>query len=283
MGNSPKLVAVPTSNVDDQSLGAITMWSMSGPTDVRTLQAAWAARGLDDGLLPALPSPTAALALAVRDVCEGRHFPRRLPGGGGWVVVEEKGQRSDVSWHADAVVTLDVVGRPEISPPGHPIADALQAAFDARVSTLTTSVMGGWMAGVLGSECAAQAVRPNGGVYFVPAHSMPLWRTMAAAIHEATDHQVTFVPAMRCEDAIESVLAALTAETEAEAASLSADVCSGDLGARALRTRSAKANALADKLEIYEGVLDRSLAGLRTQLDNISGAAVQAALVLEAE
>lgn len=285
MNTAHQLVAVPAADVDAESLGAIVMWSLNGAVDYTKLAESWAAHGLDPSLLPSMPTPVAALAHAVRDVCAGRHFPRRIDGG--WVIVEEHttqdGAKTPLRWKADAVVTLDPVGLPVVEPAGHPITESVEIAFRNRIDTLTTSVFGHWLAGVAAEQCLAVTVRPNGGVYHVPPTRMPLWRAVVDAVHDGAGHRVTLVPAMRCADAVESVLAALIDETKTEAAKLNDEINSGDYGARALRSRAGRASALSDKLEEYEGVLDRSLADLRARLDEIGGAAVQAAFALEAE
>jgi len=81
-------------------------------------------------------------------------------------------------------------------------------------------------------------------------------------------------------ESVRAVRDAVVAEVQNEAKRIQEDVLQGDLGGRALETRKKLAQALRDKVLLYEDVLNVGLVDLHRVVDAADQAAASAALLL---
>jgi hypothetical protein len=132
--------------------------------------------------------------------------------------------------------------------------------------------------------CDGVALRPNGGVYWVREDRLDEWARIAEVFEKAStgqeekDNAVYVMKVVADEQMARAVGDALTAEVEAELASIEADIAEGDLKEQACINRLRKTGSLEAKVKRYEAAFDASLAQLRQAIDRAAVAAAQAAV-----
>ena len=88
---------------------------------------------------------------------------------------------------------------------------------------------------------------------------------------------------MRTRDAVDAILAAITAETRSECDKMAAEIATAGLGKRALETREEATAGLLGRLERYEGLLGTRLDELRAAIDETRNAVAMAKMSLGAD
>lgn len=272
-----KLVVV-TDDLADHVAGAVVFWELSGVIYTDRLRASWEAAGLDEALLPELPTPAQALRRAVMEQRERRQLVRPLGNGNGFAIVDERVNGDDLDWRIKARVRVDVAGRFVIEPRDHPCGDELCATYHHCLNALSTEQTSGWLVG-LAEHVGAVGLRGRGGFYFIAANRLPAWHAMMCAIEAASGKRLYEMPAMRSDQAVRAVLDAVTREAQKEAAKLRAELDAGDMGERALQTRTNQLADLRRKVEGYEGLLGDKLNALREELTALSASLGAATLV----
>jgi len=262
--------------------GAVTYWSLSGTCDSDQLAAAWEAAGLNKKLLPALPSPSVAMRRALGELSERRRLVRPMAGHRGLALVRENASEEDLAHDIELRAKVNAVGRLQVSPPDHPLAEQLRAAYGRHLNELSHQDVSGWLCRMV-HEVHATPLRESGGFYFVPpGEQLETWRKMTNALGSCSAHQVFELPAMHSEQAVRAVLAAVTREAAAEAAAMEAELAAEEsLGRRALQTRERRCQAMVSKLGAYEGLLGGMLDDLKDRLGDLQaqiGAAALAAM-----
>lgn len=264
--SQPALVAVAE---HIPQAGAIVWWRLSGDIMLDELRAEWSARGLPEGLLPTPPGPQAALTRAVAEH-RSRHTLARPLGnrGEGHALVNEKLREGDELEYSTGVkVRLDPVGRPKFDPPDHPLADDIRRGYAKHLDQLSTDDVGGWLVRLV-LRVDGIRLKDTGGVYFVPHTRLAEWKSMVQAIHATSAHRVNEVPALRAEDAVASILDALSAEAEQVAAELERDLAS-DLTAKKADNRVRRCERAEAKVARYEALLGVKAESLRERLEGL--------------
>jgi hypothetical protein len=261
---APALVAVPE---HVPQAGAIIWWRLSGDVTIEEVRAEWSARGLPEGLLPTPPGPQAALTRAVNEHRTQHTLARPLGNRSGRALVHERVVSDELDYQTGVKVTLDALGRPRFDPAVHPLVDPISRSYAKHLDQLSTHDVGAWLVKLV-VACDGIRLKDTGGVYFVPHVRLAAWRTMVQAIHATSAHRVNEVPALRAEDAVASILDALTAEAEAVAAELEQDLLE-DLSAKKAGNRVARCEQTEAKVARYEALLGVKAAGLHERLDGL--------------
>lgn len=260
--------------------GAIVYWRLSSDIDATRMLNELAKRGIDEGDAPVLPTPVAALARAVRRISVGgaeTSFVRKHRGT--WYVTFQTDADGEPVFDAAWGVRLDVVGRLEFKgAPSELEQETAKVEYTRALMTLDRNDVSSWLLKRV-EMCDAVSLRETGGIYFVPAAKLDDFKRYTEALHEASACRVRFIPAMHTDDAIDAIIESLETEAAAMVTDIERDVASGELGAYALNNRAARAEALGQKLARYEQSLGLNLDKLRSDLENLRGAAVSAALV----
>lgn len=279
--------------------GIVAYWFLTGETDMARLRSAWTARGLDPTLLPEDPSAESALRRAATAVVTDGLLVRPLKGKRGrYAFVRET--------RTDDAVRHEFIGRVELEEGTDLLAfygadglsrtslwmarDATGTDIAARVGDEFTAALGRFSHQAVSSWLIdrvfglhAVSLRSAGGVYFVPRDHRAAWETMVAAVREASDHQIYAIPAMRSDEAVDAILAAVTRDAEDAAANLEADLAnSQEFGERALRSKARHAESAGVKVASYEALLGKNLDALRDRLATINAKLAEAALVAAA-
>ncbi len=270
------------------SAGLITWWRLSGDVDYAELTDAWGRAHIGfETRLPNLPSPSVALARTVGTL-KGRHRLVR-PYKRGFALVKEdeveEGGEPTLDYDVLALIDVDQVGRLRVSGCAKEAADLLlsqlQATFDAAQNTLTSADISSWLTTMVVAFDAV-GLRDRGGIYFIPQPFADLYSRFCLMLESVSNHQVHRVPAMHSDDAVRAILDAVRAEVDGEVANMERDLDDAQKpGARALKTRLARAEALDGKLARYEELLGVSLEGVRASVETLRANMTAAILTAE--
>lgn len=249
--------------------GAIVMWSLSGAADRAALLAAWVAAGFSEAIFPTPCTQARALRRTLDDACVGRGGRRlnRPLADGGRALVDES-VTGDRSLAHDVPLTAVILptGALDIAPADHPMAEEIRAGYESALSELDHIAIGDWLRTLAVRVCGGVAVRPTGGVYYIPAEAIDRWHAMTAVIlSQVPGLRIYPVPAATVESVIPLVADALISEAAAALGEIETEVARG-LGKRALETRQ---DALADlhgRLASYAGLLGPALDKINAML-----------------
>lgn len=266
---------------DANLAGAIFWWTLSGNISVERLHSAWVAAGFDENLLPSPPTPYEALNRAMHAFQTKRVLARPLGGRKGWALVEESPtSEGGLEYTTQAIARL-IEGELVVEDLGILPPDQIQDRYEYFRHTLTPTDVSMWLSTKLVGLVHAAKLRPTGGVYFVPYNHVAVFKSWAKLLREVSDHMVYEVPALKSDEAVEAVLAALIAEADKEISAMETELDMEDLGPKALRTRGARCDSLCNKLEAYKGLLGRGLENTQTRLEHLQATIVTAAFVEE--
>ena len=280
---------------DVNSAGEITYCRLSGDVDVERLKEVWAQRSLDPALLPPQPTDEYALKRACLESKGGfRVLLRPLQGITGYALVTETADGKDLTYDTDGMLRAYVVydqtadgpkiPRAVVEPENHPKAKTIRALFEEYRGTISSRLIGGnWLWGKLAALCQSVSLRDTGGVYFIPADCVDRWHVFCEAIEEASLSTIFHIPAVRADEAIFAVLAALQVEAESEIASMAEELSRADdgaLGARALRSRAMRSRDVRAKVQHYEKLFERAVPGLQEKIDALDADIASAVLLL---
>lgn len=280
--NVSVIAVAATDEVEKRACGRITMWSLSGDVTVDALAAALKANG-SKAIPPEAPSGLVALHRAVDAVAKslGR-LDVHHKGRGEWAIVS-KPTEADVLGKPTLLYAIECNAKIvregdtehlEISGQGE---EQIRAAYNVAKGVLAPSDIGTWLCDKL-VRLGGIALRDSGGVYFLPKQSTPTWDRLRAGLTACSKHRVHTIPAMRSEDAIDAILSAVVADTQAACAKIASDIADGDLGDRGLKNREKLTAELVERLAMYENLLGKRLDGLRAAIDETNMAIATAKL-----
>lgn len=273
--NDTKVIAVP--ELPQDAAGAIAFWRLTGAISHAKLMGMWLDDGLDERLLPELPSPTVALHRAMEQLQERRRLIRPLGRGAGWAVVQEQPKGDDdLGYNLTVRAKLDAVGHLVIEPEDSPLKGQIVEQFNYQMGTLTQSDVSSWLC-TLVNKLSAVPLRETGGVYFIPRGQVAVWKRMAAVLEGASGCVVHEIPALQSADAVAAILDALAHESAGMAKTMKEDI--QKLGERGLKARMTECEAYEVKIEMYEKLLGQHQQALHDRLQSLKAAIATAILV----
>lgn len=267
---------------ESTNAGQITYWRLDGTVDAARLRSAWEEQGLDVNLLVETPTPTTALARAMRECGERRRLVRKLEGTAGHAVVREQAHGDELDYEVELRVKLNAAGQPVCEPKAHPLAATVKTAFWRHLDELQPTDVGGWLCDLV-RRVDGIALRDTGGIYYIPPSRVADWNRMAAALREASAHKVFTVPAMRSTDAVAAICDAIEQEARREAEAFENDIINTKLRGQALRNRATRCEQVEAKVQRYEQLLGTKLEALRDKLDHLRADLTAAALTKDNE
>lgn len=293
--NDAGFVAV-TDSLPEGTAGAIVLWRLQGDTNYDALKAAFVGQGLDEKLLPSLPSDEVAFRRAVKAQEEKRVLVRKLPTGYGYALVHEQAAvlpEADVGEDyqpLNYVVTLTIKliqGGLMFSHPDLPVCAEVFAAFNANRARIESNDTANWLCEMV-RHVKAVGLRDTGGVYFIPRETLPVWRKIVAALRTASATYVAEIQALKSKDAVDAILDSLEREADTFLGTLEEELKEAaatpdGMGVRAIRTRTAKCEASAAKLDTYEQLLGVKLDKVRARTEALKANLAAAALIAQAQ
>ena len=278
---TPSIIAIDESHAD--IAGATVYWSMSGEIDHERLCDALRAVGVPEEECPRLPTPACALHRALWSITgerDGRRvLVRPLKKEATWALVHETEDALKLRETHETTVSLDA--EKHILMDGDQTgALKLVAAYERARITVTTDDMSGWLSGLM-RRLLAVALRERGGIYFIPKQNLQKFNAITEAIMSVSIFQFYKIPSLRCDDAVEAILAAITAEAEKTISDVTTDIIGGTLGARALETRRVCCQNMRGKVAAYESLLGRAMVDIQKGLEGLDANIAMAALAGE--
>ena len=268
--------------VSDAALaGGIFWWSLSGDLDFAKLHTAWMTAGYDEKLLPKGATPAEALNRAVHAFQNKRTLARPLGGKRGWALVSEatSNDGNDLQYDTLCTARVDSDGHLHISHNNPDLNKQILGRYHYYRNTLTATDVSMWLSGRLIAQAHAIKLRSTGGVYFIPHEQLDTFKAWAGLLRGISDHVVYEVPALKSDEAVEAILAALMAEADTEVGAMETELDTEDLGKRALKTRTRRCDDLRVKLVAYEGLLGRSMDAMQGRLEGLQAALVEASML----
>lgn len=260
--------------------GAVVYWT-ARRTDLTALKAAWDDLGFGR-LLPDRRSGVQLLrdALMAEFPNNGKaRLVRRAKDGNTLTVVYEDRQPGGNVYAAVQSATYHAAdGRVEADPPNPAVAE--------RYDELSTVFPGGAVGHALIKavrKLDGVALRPTGGVYWLPPDGLEQFRKLAEAAEAAGGTTVYLLQTQFDDRAAVAVRDGLEAEVRAAVADILDRLAAGDLGKKGIEGRRAKARVLLAKVRRYEELLGTILTDVREAVGEVEVAAAAAELALAAE
>jgi len=294
--NDAGVVVVPQGA---EGAGAVVWWTLSGHVEVEGFKAAWAAQGLDEALLPDLPSAATALRRAVYALKGPSTLVRSLDKSTSkWAIVEES--RVDkaivalggtvtgpLKYDVECVVSRNEDDTLSFEPATeftdtHPLVMQVRGAYEQAKGQHDHADIGSWLSRLV-RKVDAVPLRERGGVYFVPRDQVETLNKMRAALRAASANSIQTVPAMRNDDAVEAILDAVRREAQDEAQGMQDDLMAGTFGQKGLEARAERCAAAMGKVRRYEHLLGVSMESLIVQIGDLQAALAAAALLATAD
>jgi hypothetical protein len=264
--------------------GLVVFWTLAEFTDRNRLMAGWTRAGFNHAV-PEQRANVSVLKDALNETFAGSRFlVRPLATRNGFAVVRE--DRGEESNNYAPVLTAKVFGGESPIYAGDiGKADEVNAAYHRHLGRVASHQMSAALVKVL-YELGGTRLRPSGSVYWLPGDRADSWDRVVAGFEEAADGGRSVGYTLRHDldaDAVVAVRDAICHEVKTEAARLSQDILSGDLGEKAIETRKKEAGQLRRKVAEYEHLLGVGLDHLKKTLDAVEQADATATLLLAAD
>lgn len=263
--------------------GNITFYSITEWTSRSALMAGLEAIGLGS-YVPEPRTPPAAFKDALEEVFAGPGWiVKRLKDTDSFEVVKQElrpypqhNLRTDY-----CVGRIDHKGEVVFNPMPDEALDVV-AAYNRHLGMLRPPQVGKCLVGIV-YHLKGTALRPSGGVYWLPAASRDKWVEVGKVIESSGvvgQSKLYVVQHPMTPDSVRAVSDALRTEVMDEVSRLDADINegAGKLGERALRNRESQCYALRRKIREYEECLGTSLKALAAEVERVEDAACLAAL-----
>ena len=270
-------------NGQPNEVGAAVFWN-SGQTRHAVLCKAWDDAGLPEALKPSLPSPEVALRRGLRAMQENRLMVRPLARRGKWAIVREtvdEASATPLEYELEAQVRLNDIKQLVIEPAtlDPEFRQEIETMYQHQLGMLAAEDVTQWLVN-LTNYCGAAKLKKGGGLYFIPPHTLDMWRRMVDVIVESSDCVIEDLPMGRSTNVAKAVLNGLTHEAQTAADEMEAELLEGDLGARALRSRAERCEAELARITAFEPVVGdavhRICDAINTLKSRLSAAALAA-------
>jgi hypothetical protein len=296
MNTTPRpagLIAInAATDAEKAACGATVWWSLHGDVTVEALTDALLTAE-SKALPPAPPSPEVALRRAVESVAKVLgHLDVHCVKRGEWAIVGKPtendahdGVQRQLVYPVDCTAKLV---RPEggggekylvISGRGE---DQIRAAYNAAQGILAPADIGNWLVDKV-QALGGIPLKDRGGVYFVSNTQLWKWQRIVKALKACTKHVPGELPTMHSDTAVETIMTALTADTQKVCDKIAADIADGTLGTKALATKKDVAAELLARVAQYETLLGAKLDQLRSAIAETEAAVATAALAASSE
>jgi hypothetical protein len=257
--------------------GAVTFW-ISQPSPYATFRRVVTDLG-NGACVPNPRTDKSALECAVRETYGSKNKivqSRKKPGKHGieLVDVERNEDRNYYTTNFGAKVANGQV----VTDYGYANRDVLQEKFDEEKATLTSAAVSKTLTAILEKLQGSRSLKPTGGVYFLPPDSIRDWRRIAEAIEDLGGTKVITVEVEMDPSLSSVVMATLREEVMVEALQMLDDLGRNTLSDAQVASRQTRAEALLEKVGVYESALERDLTDLRNAATLAKEAAMTAAI-----
>ncbi len=269
--------------------GLLVFWELTGMVDLDDLREALASNGFDaDTYAPQAPTLDVALARAAAGALTSkRQLLRPLSRRGAWEVVLEKVVAEDADDRERCTYTSQLTGwvektgdtRAAVVHGDADLRDAVLIKVKFYENVLTPSDFSSWLLGQA-NKMHAIGLRDRGGFYFIPRDRVDEWKRLVNVVRQCSQHQCREIPAMKTDEAVEAILASVSAEATASMANTESWLAGDKASIRGLDAEDRHALRIREKLDHYCKILGRSMPDLEARLERLTGA-IQAARILK--
>lgn len=136
------------------------------------------------------------------------------------------------------------------------------------------------MVDILRDQLNGVALRPGGGIYFVPAISISNWKDICYAVSTSSAHgtanNTTSIKMERTDETLRDIRDSIISEVSAASEAIRNELTTNDLGERAITNRINRSTELAKRLRFFEDVLGEPLKATREKLLAVQQASAMA-------
>ncbi len=271
--------------------GAVVYWS-AGPTQRELLIARLSVLGLTENV-PDQRTDAACLKAAMRDYCDAKSQrrrgkdkllqPRKKQKANGFEVLDVERGEDGNDYRMDFAAKVTDLGAIVVTR-GYADAAELRRAFEQHKGQLTGAAVGQFLVGVL-AKLGGIALRPSGGVYWIPGSVVRDWEAVANVLEECAaeggKNAVYCITHQFNERSVRAVKDAIVDEITAASDALVEDIRENDMGEEALTRRQVVAAGLHARVSQYERILGEALTTLHAAIQTAEEAA-SAAISLQA-
>lgn len=272
--------------------GICTWWELSGNVHLMEMREAFDNLAWDHEELPAEPTIEMALSrAAAASLTSKRQLLRPLSKRGAWEIVLEKvvpetltesGERLEYSrqltgWvdRTGPIAKIVLIGDPELEA-------IVRSKMPLYERVLTTVDYSAWLL-QRASRLHAIALRARGGFYFIPKDQVGYWRQVVEITKNCSGHSIFEIPAMRTEEAVESILTAVRDEASKAVEAIERIVVDPNLSTRGLNAIERSTESIRKKIEHYCDLLGRDMPEMEVRMTNLVGAIQSARVVVSSQ
>lgn len=275
--------------------GGVVTW-ITNNSDRERLEEGLEALGLSD-LMPKPRTPKAILhdALKAHYASKSGAGPDGKPiAGRGWnpvrplqrksafTIVSEKRGTTENDYANVCYFEVSEAGQIDMDPYDSTTYWLVEKQYKIAANIMPGATLTAVLVEYLRDRLCGIALKPSGGVYWLPTKKLEPWTKLVAVVEAVGDNSVFLMRSVADTDSMRSIRHSLMDEMTRTLAEINGEISDNTLGERALDERVRRAMALKDKLTEYETLLGESLAEAKATIDATKQAAVTAKLQLAA-
>ena len=140
--------------------------------------------------------------------------------------------------------------------------------------------IGAWLPKLLNDKL--HTVPLIGGPTFVKPDEVSTFRKVKAALKEVgPKYRIGEMQAVRDDEAVQEILDSIIAQAQSEVDTTEAALDANEFTGKGFRSAHKRCDAMLDKVEAYEALLEKSLDDVRAKLSGLSAASAEAAIVAD--
>jgi hypothetical protein len=260
---------------NSEGVGAMVWWELQGGVSMADLRAAWGRNGLDCSLIPTENPTRRALRRALDELPAKAHLVRPLANKQGFSLVAESGEGEALSYQQEVTVVLQDDQTLRITGAQPTLDDMIRANYVHALATFSSIEVSSILLRLV-DTLSSVTLRDRGGFYFLPPASIATFRKAAQAFKEVSGCVCYEVPAMRSDEAVAAILAAVEKEALTEGQSLEQVLSDTEASARTLSTKSKAVARIEAKVASYETLLGAKLTDVQNALAALRAKLVEA-------
>lgn len=271
-------------NEEVNGAGLETFWALRSDLNLERLKEAWKKANLSDELIIEEPSLEVAFTRAMKTL-EGDDLYLESVSTGETALMlknEVDGLPQPVcigKWRLGKTGNVELTY--SLDPSCADIHRGVVAEFETAQKTITATDVSKWLKELVEGPLRGLTLREKGGVYYVPPMYVATWRSIKAAVSEASATKVYIIPMLKCADAVETIVDAALAESESVIDKLTKELeahadGSATKGPDALKTREQQAAELKARMAQYEAFLGVKLPQVQERLESLKAGLFQA-------
>jgi hypothetical protein len=264
--------------------GAVTYWNLSPETNLAALNNGLATLGLQQ-FAAEERTACAALKSALSKTLLDAEFSRLVrpledPEDNGFALIEEERGTTENTYSTVLTAKVDKDGD-IVTDADQAVVNELEEHFTYQKSILGVASVTAVLVNIV-KHLDGTTLKPSGGVYWIPEHSLAKWAQVCEVIERAacgnTPSSIYQLRTVFDGAAVKAVKDAIINEVGQRSEEIRRRAASTGLGERAYKTQAKDAQRLHDRIKAYEGILGEALQELHTAADQTEQTVMDSAL-----